>query len=146
MGGISLIPGRVVLDTDWQREITPQVLNKFQEVGQSAVVQARRLVPQGSGKLANSIGYAVSAFVGGPGGGSVALDLFATAPYAEFVEYGTGLRGIVTAVQAQTEPLGIRPGYIHGTSPGQAAQPFLRPALLLAVHTRSGNLKFRGAT
>lgn len=41
--------------------------------------------------------------------------------YAAFVEYGTGQRGAASGVTPEE-------GYEYGSSPGMAAQPYLRPA------------------
>jgi HK97 gp10 family phage protein len=45
--------------------------------------------------------------------------------YASFVEFGTGQRG-----SASPQPDGLPPDYVHGSVPGMAAQPYLRPALI----------------
>lgn len=54
--------------------------------------------------------------------GGMEVTVVVEAPYAEFVEFGTGHRGAAT--NQQTLP----PGYVHGSIWGQAAQPFLYPA------------------
>jgi len=47
------------------------------------------------------------------------------AEYWVFVEYGTGQAG---AGSEQPEP-GVAEGYVHGSSRGMPAQPFMRPTL-----------------
>lgn len=102
----------------------------LREAMTEAVSYARHNVPVVTGTLKDSIGYDIV--------GDTAV-LYATAPHAPFVEYGTGSRG-----EVPTGPYVIEPKYaqalhfkVNGRDvfakrvvhPGVRPRPFLRPAM-----------------
>lgn len=82
--------------------------------------QAKVQHPTGGGILKGSIESAAV-----QGGRGKDWKVFTNKPYAKFVEYGTGRRG---AASKQPDP-GVDPEYVHGSTAGMGAQPFLRPAV-----------------
>jgi len=85
---------------------------------QIALQEAKAIVPVDTGLLRDSIekGPVVD------DGQMVTGTVFATAPYAGYVEFGTGRRG------AESPGSDLRHSYTL-TWPGQVAKPYLRPAL-----------------
>ncbi len=97
--------------------VTPGVIAGVKAAQGLIVQEAKDLCPVDTGFLRDSI------TAGEPDetGKSVVGTVVASAPYAGYVEYGTGQRG---ASSAGAGPYPYNPKW-----PGQAAQPFLRPAL-----------------
>jgi HK97 gp10 family phage protein len=91
--------------------INPAVRASVQAACDLIADTARTLCPVDTGELRDSITVDVQqvAFQ------SITGTVFATAPYAEYVEFGTGRRG--------------DPSVPHTDKPGMAAQPFMRPAV-----------------
>ena len=82
---------------------------------QSVLTDALQIVPVDTGQLRDS-GHLETA----SDGEGVAVQVVFDAPYAVYVEFGSGIRG--------AESAGAGPGPYSPTWPGAAAQPFVRPA------------------
>lgn len=96
--------------------VTPALMERMDKAGALVAAEAKSLAPVHTGELRDSISHRVDAV-----GSRVVATIYASAPHAGFVEYGTGQRG---ASSASAGP------YPYSASwPGMAAQPFLRPAL-----------------
>jgi HK97 gp10 family phage protein len=96
--------------------IDATVLEATSDVGQIALAEAQALCPVDTGFLRDS-GHSEVVSDGKTAIATVEFD----APYASYVEYGTGIRG-------ESSP-GAGPYPYNPNWPGQAAQPFVRPAL-----------------
>lgn len=88
------------------------------EIGFIVAREAHLRAPVDTGNLANSMDYVVD-----KAGNKVHAGVTMDAPYAPFVEFGTGQRG---AGSGTTPPANYR----HGPSMGHVAQPFLEPAVM----------------
>ena len=101
-----------------ETKITPGVIASVKAAQGLIVQEAKALCPVGeTGDLRDSIGPEDPEETGK----SVVGAVTASAPYAGYVEYGTGIRG------SKSEGAGPYP--YSPTWPGMEAQPFLRPAL-----------------
>lgn len=125
--------GTVTFFPGWEKVIGAQIVPEFVAAGKTMRSVARRLVPVDTGELKDSIGD----FVRFERDGLPHAYLEATEPYADFVEYGTGRRGKATVGRGGGR-IKQPPDYIHGPSRGNRAQPFLRPAMTLAVRQHFG--------
>lgn len=125
--------GIVTFFPGWEKVIGAQIAGEFAAAGKTMRSVSRRLVPVDTGELKDSI----NDFVRFEKDGLPHAYLEATEPYADFVEYGTGRRGKAT-VQRGGGRIKQPPDYIHGPSKGNKAQPFLRPAMTLAVRQHFG--------
>lgn len=96
------------------------ILAGVQEVTQAVESQARAYAPVRTGYLVSTIESTAPE----DNGSSVSATVAALAPYAVYVEYGTGMRGAAT---------GGGEGY--GSQPGMVAQPYMRPAIDEAANT-----------
>lgn len=96
--------------------LIPKLTSAMQESVKLVQTEAQAIVPVDTGELKASIGTSVEW-----SGTSVNGEVFADAPHAAFVEYGTGIRG---AASPGAGPYPYSPGW-----PGMPAQPFLRPSL-----------------
>ena len=114
----------------WAKAEEERAQQAMREAMDEAVTYARHNAPAVTGTLRDSIGYEIV--------GDRAV-LFATAPYAPYVEYGTGSRG-----EFPTGPYEIRPRRAQAlrfeiggrtvfakkvVHPGVRSRPFLRPAM-----------------
>jgi HK97 gp10 family phage protein len=97
-------------------KITPAVQAAVQAASALVVDEAKLLCPVDTGALQNSIEAKVAVSEK-----TVVGTITAGMPYAAYVEYGTGIRGAASP--------GAGPYPYKLSWPGQAAQPFLRPAL-----------------
>jgi len=88
------------------------------DIGKKGEKYAKALCPIRTGELHDSIGYGV---------GNNVVYLYASAPHARYVEFGTGRRGREAFV-----PMGIdiRPTFSPNWA-GMYPKPFLRPAMML---------------
>jgi HK97 gp10 family phage protein len=96
--------------------VTPGVLASVSASAELVVSEAKAIVPVDTGALRDSIGASVA-----EAERTVVGTVVAGMPYAAYVEYGTGQRGAASA--------GAGPFQYSPTWPGQAAQPYMRPAL-----------------
>lgn len=99
------------------QKIVPAMVAAVTEACGAVANEAEAIVPVDTGELRASIGVGPVALEGNAVTGTVE----ATAPYAAYVEYGTGIRGAASA--------GAGPGPYSGSWPGMPAQPYLRPSL-----------------
>lgn len=123
----AVLPGTVKLDADWQIVLRRQMEPAFGAAADTMATEARRLVPVDTGELKASIRSDVIVQ-----GIRLAAVCVATAPHADFVEYGTGQRGAKTfkrGAMRVDKPV----EYQHGPKPGMRAQPYLRPAMVAAA-------------
>ncbi len=97
--------------------IVPRLVSAVTESCAIVSSEAQALAPVDTGALRESIHTGTVELVGTVVSGSVV----ASAPYAGYVEYGTGVRGASSA--------GAGVGPYNPSWPGQPAQPYLRPAL-----------------
>jgi HK97 gp10 family phage protein len=97
--------------------VVPRLVKAVQESQLHVMFEAQAIVPIDTGELQSSIGTGPVELVGNTVSGTVE----ATAPYAAYVEFGTGQRGAASA--------GAGAGPYSPTWPGMPAQPYLRPAL-----------------
>jgi hypothetical protein len=124
------------MDPGWEKTINNELRGTFKLMAVEMEQIATVLAPERTGRLKRSI----RARVRQPAG-TIYIELIATAPYAQFVEYGTGGRGRQTqnlaigASQSQLRSFGRFGGYRHGPTKGMVAQPFLRPAAI-SIMTR----------
>ena len=131
----------VRLTKEFPQEMIKSLTPPFKAAAEYMENEAKRLVPVDTGDLRASIkgrviiGPNAARTKKGTGGVKVpiSIDLSATAPYAAYVEYGTGARGRAS----YTVKGGIFAGFIqkpvdykHGASAGQKAQPYIRPAMI----------------
>jgi len=98
------------------QRITPAVLQATQEAGDVVLLEAQAIVPVRSGALRDSGRVEVREL-----NSRATADVVFSAPYAAYVEYGTGIRG--------SQSPGAGPYPYNPAWPGMAAQPYLRPAL-----------------
>ena len=110
-------------------QIIPRAVTATTNATAIVAADAESLCPRDSGELADSIGTEVE-LIGQRVDGSV----FASAPYAAFVEYGTGLRGASAPHgPLPTEGVPYTGSWVYDFRRqnwrGMPAQPFLRPAL-----------------
>ena len=129
----------VKLTKNFKPEMIKQLTPPFKAAAKLMEKEAKRLVPVDTGRLRDSI-QAVVQFGGqaatkGANIVPINIELRATAPYAPFVEYGTGNRGRTSyRVSGGFAGLPQKPlDYTHGTVQGVRAQPFIRPAMIKAV-------------
>ena len=97
-------------------KINPAARTAVEQSNAIVVAEAKRLCPVDTGELQNSIMSSVT-----EADKTIVGEIAATAPYAVYVEYGTGIRGAGSA--------GAGPGPYSATWAGMVAQPFMRPAL-----------------
>lgn len=97
--------------------ITPGVIASVKAAQGLIVQEAQSMCPVRTGALRESI----AAVEPDDSGKTVTGAVEATAPYAGYVEFGTGIRGAASP--------GAGPYPYSPTWPGMEAQPFLRPAL-----------------
>jgi HK97 gp10 family phage protein len=88
------------------------------EIGFVVAREAHLRAPVDTGNLANSMEYVVD-----KAGNKVYAGVTFDAPYAPFVEFGTGQSGKGTGTSPPSN-------YQHGPSVGHVAQPFLEPAVM----------------
>lgn len=105
--------GRFIRD-----RITPAILQATQDAAQIVLLEAQAICPVDTGFLRDSGSVQLRDLE--PDATAVA-DVVFSAPYAAYVEYGTGVRG--------SESEGAGPYPYDPNWPGQIAQPYLRPAL-----------------
>lgn len=115
-------------------QVAPRAIAATTKATALVATTAQSLAPVDSGDLASSIESSVE-LIGPLVQGSVE----ATAPYAAFVEFGTGLTGAASPHgELPTEGVPITGGWVYDYRgqgwKGAAAQPFLRPALDLNFH------------
>ena len=96
--------------------VTDAVRAGVEAAGEVLAAEARRLCPVDTGKLRDSISMEVVET-----SKTILAHVSASAPYAGYVEYGTGIAG--------SQSPGRGPYPYNPRWPGMAAQPFLRPAL-----------------
>lgn len=96
--------------------VTPAVTGSVQAACQLVVQEAKAICPVDTGELSESIDFRVDSL-----GTSIQGTIYASAPHAGYVEFGTGIRG---AGSAGAGPYPYNPAW-----PGMPAQPYLRPAL-----------------
>lgn len=123
----AVLPGTVKLDADWQLVLRRQVEPAFGKAADTMAAEARRLVPVDTGDLKSSIRSDVIIQ-----GVRLAAVCSASAPHADFVEYGTGQRGARSYTRGGAR-VPKPDGYVHGDKPGMRAQPYLRPAMVAAA-------------
>ena len=99
------------------QSVVPRIVAAVEESQGAVASEAQAIVPVDTGELQSSIGTGPVELVGSTVRGTVE----ATAPYAAYVEYGTGQRGEASA--------GAGPGPYSPSWPGMPAQPYMRPAL-----------------
>jgi HK97 gp10 family phage protein len=99
------------------QRVVPVVVAAVTESAEAVAAEAQTIVPVDTGELRDSIAAGPVALIGTTVQGSVE----ATAPYAAYVEFGTGQRGEASA--------GAGPGPYSPDWPGMPAQPYMRPAL-----------------
>lgn len=99
-----------------QGSIKPALMKGADMIGQLVEDEAKSICPVKTGRLRSSITHIVQDDSTG-----VVTYVFATAPYAAYVEYGTGIAGAGSP--------GAGPYPYSPTWPGMPAQPFLRPAI-----------------
>lgn len=110
----------------------PKMVAAIEQGCEAVVTEAEAIVPVDTGELRESIHVASVSLIGTTVQGSVVAD----APHAAYVEYGTGFRGQASA--------GAGVGPYSESWPGQAAQPYMRPALdssrgeILAAFRKNG--------
>ncbi len=110
-------------------QIIPLAIDAVQDATTQVEGSALQYVPRDTGELADSIGKEV-ALVGQTVQGTV----YALAPHAPFVEFGTGLVGEANPhPPLPTEGVPFTGAWVYDFRQqgwiGMAAQPFLRPAL-----------------
>ena len=110
-------------------QIIPRAITATENATALVAEDARSFAPNDTGELQSSIGTEVQ-FSGTTVEGSV----FASAPYAAFVEYGTGLRGEAAPHgELPTEGVPFTGSWVYDFRKqdwkGMPARPFLRPAL-----------------
>lgn len=119
---------QITLDSNLLMQM-PTFLAFLKQLGVAMEVVAKRLVPYDTGELHDSI-------VGGARtrNGKPEAYVVASAPHWAFVEYGTGLVGQATAqdIAGITTPAGWAYDYAGQGWIGMPAQPYLRPAMLIA--------------
>lgn len=96
-------------------KIVPGIMDAVRASVAAIAEEARAIVPVDTGELRDSIDSRVD-----DTGTSVYGSVFATAPHAGYVEFGTGVRGM--------ESPGAGPYPYNPKWPGMPAQPYLRPA------------------
>lgn len=99
------------------QRIVPQLVDAVTEACAAVADEAEAIVPVDTGELKSSIGIGTVSLEGTTVQGTVQ----ATAPYAAYVEFGTGVRGAASP--------GAGEGPYSESWPGMPAQPYLRPAL-----------------
>ncbi len=99
------------------QRITPAVMAATEEAATVVLVEAQAIVPVDTGALRDSGKVGEAQVVNS----RAIADVSFTAPYAAYVEYGTGIRG--------SQSPGAGPFPYNPAWPGMAAQPYLRPAL-----------------
>jgi HK97 gp10 family phage protein len=97
--------------------VVPRLVAAIEESQAAVSEEAQTIVPVDTGELRESIGPGPVELVGSVVSGTVE----ATAPYAAYVEFGTGQRGAASA--------GAGEGPYSQSWPGMPASPYLRPAL-----------------
>lgn len=97
--------------------LTPGVIASVRAAQGLIVQEAQNLAPVRTGALRDSIAASEPEETGKTVVGAVG----ASAPYAGYLEYGTGVRGAASA--------GAGPYPYSASWPGMEARPFLRPAL-----------------
>jgi len=134
---------RMNLTKEFPQEMVKKLTPAFKSAAKIMEKEAKRRVPVDTGTLKASISSKV--LIGSlaktkkmTGGVKVpiSVELKATAPYAAFVEYGTGRVGSSTYVVRGQTPAGFiqKPvDYSHGVSRGRRAQPYIRPAMVKAI-------------
>lgn len=110
-------------------QVAPRAIAAVTKATGTVAVTAQGLAPVLSGDLANSIEATVELI-----GTTVQGAVEATAPYAAFVEFGTGLTGSASPHgELPTEGVPYTGAWVYDFRgrgwKGMAAQPFLRPAL-----------------
>ena len=99
------------------QSVVPRIVAAVEESQGAVASEAQAIVPVDTGELQSSIGPGPVELVGSVVRGTVE----ANAPYAAYVEYGTGQRGAASA--------GAGAGPYSPNWPGMPAQPYMRPAL-----------------
>lgn len=99
------------------QKLVPRIVNAIEESQEAVVSEAQTICPVDTGELVASIATGPIEVKGTVVTGTVE----ATAPYAAYVEWGTGIRGAAS--------LGAGPGPYSPSWPGMASQPYMRPAL-----------------
>ena len=131
----------VRLTKEFPQEMVKTLLPPFKAAAEFMEKEAKKLVPVDTGKLKNSIkgkvviGPQAARTKKGTGGVRVpiSIDLRATAPYAAFVEYGTGVAGQSSYTVKGQLPMGFiqKPvDYRHSSVSGVRARPYIRPAMV----------------
>lgn len=133
----TLKPGQIRIAANVDATIREALVPAWTTAATEAEHVAKTFVPVDTGRLRNSIRGRVRR----RGKQVLDIELVATAPYADFVEYGTGRVGAATVDQPQTGGMGQPGGYVHGPSGGQPARPFLRPAAWHVIRTRLGRAR-----
>lgn len=113
-----------------QARLVPKLVTAVTEACEVVTEEARAMAPVVSGELRGSIHTASVELVGTVVSGSVVAD----APHAQFVEFGTGLKGEGTYPgQLPDTGVPITGGWVYDYRdqnwPGHPAQPYMRPAL-----------------
>ncbi|HET9304860.1 MAG TPA: HK97-gp10 family putative phage morphogenesis protein [Candidatus Sulfotelmatobacter sp.] len=122
----SFKPGNV---SALQQAITGRVIKAVTKGSEVVMTEAKAIVPVDTGELQSSIGYQVE--LRGP---AVEGTIFASAPHAAFIEFGTGLRGSASDHgELPTEGVPYSGAWIYDFRGqgwvGMPAKPYLRPAL-----------------
>jgi len=131
----------VRLTKEFPQEMIKTLTPPFKAAAEYMEKEAKKLVPVDTGNLRDSIsgkviiGAQAAKTKKGTGGVRVpiSIELKADAPYAGFVEYGTGQRGRNTYAVKGSAFAGFRQkpiDYRHGARKGQNAQPYIRPAMI----------------
>jgi hypothetical protein len=100
-----------------------EINDLLQQAASEGAAYAKQNAPYRTGRLMESIGYDVQ---------DGEISIFATAPYAPYVEYGTKGPYTITAKNAQALKFQIGGRTVFAKSvvhPGNKARPFLRPGL-----------------
>jgi HK97 gp10 family phage protein len=121
-----------------QQTFVPKIVAAVTEGCTAVVEEAQTIVPVDTGELKDSIHTASVQLEGTVVSGTVTAD----APHAEFVEYGTGVRGDGT--YPYELPADWHYDYKGQGWKGHASQAFMRPALdtaraeILAAYEKQG--------
>lgn len=112
-----------------QQAVTARVLNAVTKGTELVATEARTLAPVASGELRDSIASEVGLI-----GPLVVGQVYATAPHAAFVEFGTGARGAASPHGAlPSSGVPFTGSWIYDYRGrgwiGMPAHPFMRPAL-----------------
>jgi len=118
--------GVVTLNSDWDEVVIGEVIDWMEdELVPDVWAEMERDVPVDTGELASKMFARVRKL----GKRVATLEAGSTAKHFQFVEYGTGTRGNQSWDASVEGPFPLPAGYVHGSVPGNRAQPFARPAI-----------------